>query len=316
MASLNTMASLKTMVSTRWSLMASLLLHGAIVAAGIIALPSLDTYEVEETESIPVEIVDIQEISARQAVSKDAEEKPEEPVAPPKIEEAETPKPAPQPAREVEQAAREPEPEPAPLPELEPLDELIEAAAAEPEPVPAPEPEPEKAEAKPVPVPKVKPEPPKRVAEKPKPDFNADEMQALLNKIDETNKAPPKPTEIAGQPKLAEFDSLTGSDETLAADLVDALRRRIESCWTLPAGARNAEELQIRLQFALNPDGMLANYPVVVNASAHPAFDAAARSAQSAVKTCEPYNFLPVDKYDLWRDIILTFDPSRIFALN
>lgn len=292
--------------------MASVVFHAAILAAGIVALPSLNSYVVEETESIPVEIVDIEEVSARQAVSKDVKEEPEAPPAPPKIEEARTPKPAPQPAREVEQAAREPEAEP-PLPALEPLDQLIEAAA---EPEPAPEPEPAKAEATPVPVPKLKPKPPKRVAEKPKPEFNADDMQALLNKIDETNQAPPKPTEVAGQPKLAQFDSMSGSDERLAADLVDALRRRIESCWTLPAGARNAEELQIRLQFALNPDGTLSDYPVIMNASAHPAFDAAARSAQSAVKTCEPYNFLPIEKYDLWREIILTFDPSRIFALN
>ena len=314
MASLTTMASLKTMVSTRWSLMASALLHAAIVAAGLVALPALDTYVVEETESIPVEIVEIEDLSMRQAVSKTAEKKPEEPPAPPRIEEAEKPKPTPQAAREVELAAREPEAEPQ-LPEPEPLDELIKAAA-EPEPLPAPEPEPEKTEPKPVPLPKVKPEPPKRVAEKPKPEFNAEEMQALLNKIDETSKAPPKPADLVGQPKLAEFDSLTGSDERLAADLVDALRRRIESCWTLPAGARDAQDLQIRLQFALNPDGTLADYPLVMNASAHPAFDAAARSAQSAIKTCEPYNFLPIEKYDLWRDIILTFDPSRIFALN
>ena len=308
------MASLKTMVSTRWSLIASTLLHGAIVAAGVIAMPSLDTYEVEETESIPVEIVNIEEVSARQAVSKEAEEEPEAPPAPPKIEEVEAPKPAPQPAREVEQAAREPEPEPAP-PELEPLEELIEATA-EPEPEPAPDPEPEKAEAEPVPVPKVKPTPPKRVAEKPKPEFDVDQVHALLNKIDETDKAPPKPSEIDGQPKLAEFDSMSGSDERLAADLVDALRRRIESCWSLPAGARDAGQLQIKLQFALSPDGMLSQYPIVLNASSHPAFDAAARSAQTAVKMCEPYNFLPVDKHDMWGEVILTFDPSRMFAIN
>ncbi|HUE46700.1 MAG TPA: hypothetical protein VMO81_10635 [Aestuariivirgaceae bacterium] len=308
------MASLKTMVSSRWSLIASTVLHGAIVAAGVVAMPSLDTYVVEETESIPVEIVDIEEISARQAVSKDAEEEPETPPAPPKIEEVEAPKPAPQPAREVEQAAREPEPEPAP-PELEPLEELIEATA---EPEPAPDPEPEVAEAEPVPVPKVKPTPPKRVAQKPEPEpeFDADEVFALLNKIDETNNAPPKPSEINGQPRLAQFDSMSGSDERLAADLVDALRRRIESCWSLPAGARDAGQLQIKLQFALSPDGMLSQYPVVLNASSHPAFDAAARSAQSAVKMCEPYNFLPVDRHDMWGEVILTFDPSRMFAIN
>jgi outer membrane biosynthesis protein TonB len=308
------MASLKTMVSTRWSLVASTVLHGAIVAAGVVAMPSLDTYVVEETESIPVEIVNIEEISARQAVSKDAEEEPEAPPAPPKIEEVEAPEPAPQPAREVEQAAREPEPEPAP-PELEPLEELIEATA-EPEPAPEPDPEPEVAEAEPVPVPKVKPTPPKRVVEAPEPEFDADEVFALLNKIDETNQAPPQPSEIDGQPKLAAFDSMSGSDERLAADLVDALRRRIESCWSLPAGARDAGQLQIKLQFALSPDGMLSEYPVVLNASSHPAFDAAARSAQNAVKRCEPYNFLPVDRYDMWGEVILTFDPSRMFAIN
>lgn len=308
------MASLKTVVSTRWSLIASTLLHGAIVAAGVVAMPSLDTYVVEETESIPVEIVDIEEISARQAVSKDAEEEPEAPPAPPKIEEVEAPRPAPRPAREVEQAAREPEPEPAP-PELEPLEELIEATA---EPEPLPNPEPEVAEADPVPVPKVKPKPPKRVVQKPEPEpeFDAEEVYALLNKIDETNRAPPKPNEMDGQPKLAEFDSMSGSDERLAADVVDALRRRIESCWRLPAGARDAQDLQIKLQFALSPDGMLSQYPVVLNASSHPAFDAAARSAQSAVKMCEPYNFLPVDKHDIWGEVILTFDPSRMFAIN
>ncbi|MFW6077450.1 MAG: hypothetical protein ACOC71_06840, partial [Hyphomicrobiales bacterium] len=207
------MESLKTIVSTRWSLIASTVLHGAIVAAGVVAMPSLDSYEVEETESIPVEIVDIEEASLRQAVSKEAEEEPEAPPAPPKIEEVEAPEPAPKPAREVEQAAREPEPEPA-QPDLEPLDELIEATA-EPEPAPAPDPEPETAEAEPepVPVPKMKPTPPKRVVEKPEPEFDADEVYALLNKIDETNKAPPQPSEVDGQPRLAESDSMSGSDQ-------------------------------------------------------------------------------------------------------
>jgi TonB family protein len=300
--------------SMRWSLTASVLFHGAIVGAAIITLPPLGSYVVEDLDSIPVEIVDIADVSERQAVSRDGEDEPEV-IAPPEVLEAEAPRPAREAAREVEQAAREPQAEPEPMPELEPLEDLI-AAAAEPEPAPAPEPEPEKAEAAPVPVPKAKPTPPKRVAEKPKPDFNPDEVAALLNKIEEANRAPPRPTDVTGAPLRASFDSLAGSDDRLAADLVDALRRRVESCWTLPAGARDAQELQIRLKFALNPDGMLSAYPVVLNSSGHPAFDAAARSAQSAVKMCEPYNFLPVDKYDQWRDIILTFDPSRVLALN
>mgnify|MGYP006195542869 CR=1 FL=1 len=44
--------------------------------------------------------------TAEGAEAADVEEEPDEPAAPPRIEEAEAPKPAPQPAREVEQAAR------------------------------------------------------------------------------------------------------------------------------------------------------------------------------------------------------------------
>jgi outer membrane biosynthesis protein TonB len=269
-------------------------------------------YQVEDFESIPVELVDIEEVSARQAVSKDAEEEPEAPPAPPRIEEAEAPKPAPQAAREVEQAAREPEPEP--LPELEPLEELIEAAAAEPEPEPATRARESRSRAR------AGSQGEAQAAQEGRREAQAGiQCRRGAGFAQQDRRDQPGAAEAhrdGGQPRLAEFDSMSGSDERLAADLVDALRRRIESCWTLPAGARNAEELQIRLQFALNPDGMLSNYPLVLNASAHPAFDAAARSAQSAVKMCEPYNFLPIEKYDLWRDIILTFDPSRIFALN
>lgn len=314
----------------RYSLPASFLVHAAILVAAVVVIPNPDRFEVKEQDSIPVEIVSIEDFSKRQAVSKEAPEpKPEEKIAPPKVEEAEKPKPAPEPAKEIKEAAKEPaaEPEPAPEPEPkpeeaqpdpQPLEELIKEAEKTPEPAEEPKPEEKKAESKPVPLPKQKPTPPKKVAakEKPKPEFNADELSALLNKIDDTKKAPPKPSEETGVARKAEFTSLTGNDDRLAADLVDALRRRIESCWLLPAGVRDAQSLQIRLQFQLGIDGMLTGYPQLLNSNPHPAFEAAARSAQTAVKQCEPYNFLPVEKYDLWQDIILTFDPSRMLATN
>lgn len=301
----------------RWSLPASFLIHAAILVAAIavVASPDARRFEVED-EAIPVDIVDIEDVSKRQAVSREAKPEPEQPPAPPRIEDAQAVKPAPKPAEEIKQAAREPEPLPL---DPAPLNELIEAAAEpapEPEPQPVAEPEPRKAEPKPVPVPKKKPTPPRKLAEKPKAKFDPDELAALLNKIDGPRQAPPKPAETTGQPRLADFTSLSGTDDTLAPDLIDALRRRIESCWNIPAGVRDAQDLQIRIQVSFNQDGTLASNPLVINSSSHPAFDAAARSAQIAVKVCEPYNFLPIDKYDLWRNINLTFDPSRMLALN
>ena len=42
-----------------------------------------------------------------------------------------------------------------------------------------------------------------------------------------------------------------------------------------------------------------------------PYFRAASESAIRAVKMCGPYK-LPVEKYDAWNDVIVTFDPTKM----
>ena len=42
-----------------------------------------------------------------------------------------------------------------------------------------------------------------------------------------------------------------------------------------------------------------------------PFYRTAAESARRAVRVCEPLP-VPPKKYDIWRDIYLTFDPSRM----
>jgi len=45
----------------------------------------------------------------------------------------------------------------------------------------------------------------------------------------------------------------------------------------------------------------------------HPAFTAASESALRAVRSCAPYSFLPVAKYEAWKDVIIDFDPRDMF---
>jgi hypothetical protein len=33
-----------------------------------------------------------------------------------------------------------------------------------------------------------------------------------------------------------------------------------------------------------------------------------------AVYQCQPYSSLPADKYAVWRDMILNFDPSQMYG--
>ena len=308
----------------RWSLTISVILHAAILLAAFVVLPSPSEFKVEEQESIPVDIVSIEDFSKRQATAKVVEEpKPEEKVAPKPVEVIKEVKPAPEIAPEVKTAAREatavPEPEPEikkeepkkaepeKQPDPKPLEELIKDTADDTPP--EKKEETKKAEVKPAPAkPKVKPKPEKK---KPDAKFNPDDIAAFLNKVDEERTAPLKPTEEPGAPKQGEFN-LSGADDGIAATLVDLLRKRLQDCWTIPPGAREAQ-LIVKVRFTLNMDGTVSGYPEVLNSSSDPLFVSTAQSAVSAVMQCQAYDFLPQDKYDLWREITFNFNPNQMF---
>jgi V8-like Glu-specific endopeptidase len=128
------------------------------------------------------------------------------------------------------------------------------------------------------------------------------------------NNPPPVLSARPVKPQRSSFSSK--SDQRFAATVLAAMRQKIESCWTVPAGAPEAERLLIKLEIKLNRDGTLAAYPILLNSSSHPSFETAARAAQAAVEACSPYDFLPPDKYAVWNDIIINFDPSQRLQRN
>ena len=304
------------------SFVVSVSLHAAILVAAIVGLPAPEEYQVKETESIPVEILSVSDLTKLQAQKKDA--KPTETPAP--KAEVEPEKPAPKPAPEQEQVAALPpapaEPEPAPEPKPEavaPAPPAVKRETAKSEDKPAPEPEPEPKEpeskpeekqAKPVPKPKVKPTPP---AEKPKEKFDPSDIAALLNKLPEKNqrRIDPSPSPDL-RPTQGDLALNQGSDDTVTLDEKDFLRQQIERCWVPPAGAQGADDLLIRLRIRLKPDGSLQAPPELINSGDNPYFQVAAESAMRAVRRCEPYS-MPPEKYGAWQEIILNFDPSHMF---
>ncbi|MDA1133214.1 MAG: cell envelope integrity protein TolA, partial [Proteobacteria bacterium] len=106
-------------------------------------------------------------------------------------------------------------------------------------------------------------------------------------------------------------------NQPLSLSETDAFRAKVESCWSIPAGAREAADLVVTLRIFLNPDGSLAGRPEIVdgermNRPGGEFFRTAAESAIRAVLRCAPYEMLPAAKYDSWRDIRLTFDPREL----
>jgi outer membrane biosynthesis protein TonB len=299
----------------RKSLITSLVLHGAILVAALIVLPNPDKFKVQPQDSIQVDISQITDESKRKATSKTAE-KPVEKVAPKKAEVVKKVEPAPKVAEEVKTAIKEakvepppPEPkkeepkkeEPKPL-DPDPLKDLLKKVEEEPKP----KEEIKKAEVKP----EKKPE--KKKPAKKKPELNTDDIAAFLNKTDDEKTAPQQPAEVAGAPEQGDAD-IQGTDDALAATLVDALRQKLAGCWSVPPGAREAN-ITVKVRFFLNPDGTVAGLPEVLNGSADPLFGTTAQSAISAVMECQRYDFFPPDRYDLWKDNTINFNPNMMFG--
>jgi hypothetical protein len=293
----------------RYSLAISVAVHAAILLAAIIALPPPENLKVEELDTIPVDVVSIEELSQRKATVKAEEKKPAEKAAPPKpvVEEK---KPEPKPAEEVKKAALEPSAEPEPLaiekqPDPKPLEDLIKKTEkTEPKLT-----EKKTAEAAPV-KPKPKPEKPKKKRK----ELDIEKVAALLNKIDEEASSPPKIEELIGEPEQGDFDLARGEDVRISANEIDWLRRKIRECWNPPVGVMEAQGLQVHVQIELDQSGAVLGQPSVVNSSAHPLFGVAASSAVRAILRCQPYDRLPIAKYDAWRSIIFNFDPVEMFS--
>jgi outer membrane biosynthesis protein TonB len=299
----------------RKSLITSLVLHGGVLVAALIVLPNPDKFKVKPQDAIQVDISKLTDESKRKATTKTAE-KPVEKPAPKKTEVVKKVEPAPKVAEEVKKAVKEAVAEPPPpAPKVEepkkeepkpldpdPLKDLLKKVEEEPKP----KEEVKKAEVRPV----KKPEEKKQ--KKKKPELNTDDIAAFLNKTDDEKTAPQQTAEVADAPSPGDAD-IQGTDDALAATLIDALRQKLAGCWSVPPGAREAN-ITVKVRFLLNPDGSVAGLPEVLNGSADPLFATTAQSAVSAVMECKPYDFFPPDRYDLWKDNTINFNPNMMFG--
>ncbi|MEX0591211.1 MAG: cell envelope integrity protein TolA [Xanthobacteraceae bacterium] len=275
--------------------------HAVLLGWGLITFaPS--PLEVPPTEAMPVDLVPITDITQLQAGSRSA----------PKQEKAK------------QAADKIAEPKQAPEPEKKPNKPEVKTAAAPPPPPQEakPEPLPKKEEVKPDPKPEpvAAPLPPKRVPPKPKTpetakadtpkqrDFNPDKIAALLDR-----REPQRQRAADEVSPTAALGASTGNAPRLTQSEIDALRAQIQACWNPPVGAENAQELIVRLRVQFRTDGTLSAEPALVNSGSSPYFRVAAESAMRAVRRCQPYT-LPAAKYEVWRDVEVTFDPRDMFG--
>lgn len=184
-----------------------------------------------------------------------------------------------------------------------------------PEPSPA-EKEKEKAEA----LKKIKEEKEKKKKEKEKKE--AEDLAAVLKAVKKTaqeekkdKKKDPKKEDAAPSKSLS---NQYNPNLPMSMSEKDAIMSQIAKCWTVPAGAKDAQNLVVVLNAEYNNDGSYIKVELAneskLRYSTDSFFRSAADSAIRAVKQCSPLKELPVDKYETWRSMELRFDPK--YMLN
>ena len=102
----------------------------------------------------------------------------------------------------------------------------------------------------------------------------------------------------------------------VTASEIDAVRRKIYPCWSVPSGAKGAKDLVVDIDMELSADGTVIKADIVDKRrmSNDPYFNIAAESARRAVldPRCNPLP-LPKDKHDKWKSMTMSFNPKDMF---
>ncbi len=316
------------------SILGSVSFHALILLLALFGIPATKPFEIQPVEAIQVDISNITDQTKVKAQTKSDEKTVDKPK--PKVSKAvEKAKPQEKVTEEKKVAAKEPakveppppEPEkkvepPKPVEEKkvedtpidpDPLKQMLEAEDAKLKKV---EEKKKKDEAK-----KLKAEEEKKKqeeadakakadakkkadAEKKKPKLDVAQLEELLNKENDEASAPVEKKDEAGTPEKATKD-IQGADDAMSATIIDAMRQKLAECWSIPPSVRENKDV-VTLQWKMSKDGRVVGQPIVIGGSGG---IAAQQAAISAVKSCEPYDWLPPDGYHLWREFEWNFEP-------
>lgn len=182
---------------------------------------------------------------------------------------------------------------------------------------PKPKPKKPKEKPKPKPTPKVevkekpKPKPKKPEPKKePKKEPEIDELSSLLKSLDAED---PQQQEITQQTE--EYDPNQGLSVSEISAIMGGITDQIGECWNLPAGARNAADLFVSVDVDITRDGVMKfiGFSDKSKYYSDSFYQAAADSVRDAILNprCNPLRRMPpADKYDVWREVVLTFSPE------
>ena len=102
--------------------------------------------------------------------------------------------------------------------------------------------------------------------------------------------------------------------EKLTISELDMIRKQFYDCWIVPAGAKNIKDLVVSIELKLDEDGNVVFSKLINDKNLKDSFfRAAAESAIRAVNHPDCKKLKVPKKYDVWKSLILDFNPSIMF---
>ena len=157
----------------------------------------------------------------------------------------------------------------------------------------------------------------------PEPETPVFDLEALSGLIDKTRETAPEANQqVALESEIAQtrYDNIARRAEGIgngqAATEADLVANAMYKCWRMPAAAKDAENLQVRLNVKLVIGGHVESVTLIDQAASrrlspgNEYWDIAERGAIAAVNKCAPYDFLPDARYGIWRELILNLRPQ------
>lgn len=149
--------------------------------------------------------------------------------------------------------------------------------------------------------PRARPTPPVREAEDAPqtPQVNQPDEDAIAAAVNQANDTASASDAPSGPP-------MTGGEK-------DAFRLSVQRCWVVDVGSESAS-VTVVVGFSLSPEGRVVDgslRQIEATGGSDTAINTAFQAARRAILRCGASGFdLPVDKYDQWRDIEITFNPE------
>ena len=264
----------------------SLGLHAVALLGGLLLFRA-EVKPYEETKIVPIELVTVSELTNIKAAIK-----PPKPVNKPEPEPEPEPMTLETPTKNVEEEGE--------------LQERVEEVVTETVKVAeVPEITEEAIEIPDTPVER-QPEEPQTV--------DLDRLAGLINKVRE--QAPERNQQITLQSETNRYVFADiaregiGEGSAMTLSELNALQSAMYKCWSIPAAAPNPSELIVPVHVSLFPDGYVNQVKLGSFRQINHFHKLAADEAIRAVNKCQPYDFLPAEKYSQWREMTLNFRPD------